>query len=436
MHLATIISFSVSPHTLGQWRLPRSYRGYGFLDPDYWEHISRTLERGRFDMLFFADAYSVHDRYGGSPDAAVEKAVQYPRLDPLTLVPMLARATSHLGLAATASTTFLPPYWLARHFATLDHLTAGRVGWNVVTSYARSEARNFGLADIPDHDRRYDRADEFVELCNALWSSWDPDAVVFDRENGVYADPAKVHRIDHEGEYFSCAGPLHVPRSPQGRPLIIQAGSSPRGVAFAARHAEVHFSVARSPEAMTAHRDELDRALEREGRPPDALKVLWGILPVVGDTEVDARRKYAEIREAADLKSVLVQLSGHLNFDLSTWPTDRPLHDLDTSGIQAFAGSRDLTLRDVAERSQGGIGMPVVGTAEQIADRLEALYEAARGDGFMIVTHALPGSVDEFVDLVVPELQKRGRFRTAYAETQLRERFFPAAATLDTDRPR
>lgn len=427
MHLSLIISFSPSPHTLGQWRLARSFRGYDYRKPEYWEHIARTLERGKFDLLFFSDSFALHDRYGGSSDTTIRRAVQCPRLDPLTLLPLVARVTKHLGIAATVSTTFLPPFWLARHFASLDHLTDGRVAWNVVTSFSQSEARNFGLENLPEHDERYDRADEYLEICNALWNSWEPDAVIFDREEGIFADPAKVHPINYEGRYYRSEGPLHVPRSPQERPVIIQAGSSPRGLAFAARHAEVHFALPRTTEDFIKHRESINAALAKAGRTPDSIKVLWGVLPIVGETESDARDKQREINECVDVEAAKVMLSGHLDYDLSTWPEDRPLKELDVPGIQGHARFSDYSLAELAERMELGLGTPITGTAEQVADQLEALYESGGGDGFMLVTHALPSSIDDFVDLVVPELQSRGVFRQEYGETMLRERFFPAA---------
>lgn len=426
MHLALITSFSASPHTIGQWRLPRSYRGFDFRRLDYWEHIARTLERGCFDMMFFADAYSLHDAFGDSPDAAVRGAVQYPRMDPFTLVPALARATRHLGFGVTASTTFLPPYWVARHFASLDHVTEGRVGWNVVTSYSDAEARQFGLDTIPDHDQRYDRADEYVDLCRKLWSSWEPDALVFDREANVFADPAKVHRVNHDGPWFKCLGPLHVPPSPQGHPVMIQAGSSPRGIRFAARHAEVHFAVPGRLEQMTEHRDRLDEALVAAGRDPGEVKVLWGVTPILGSSDGEALARQQEILDHASVEGALVQLSGHLNVDLSAWPADRPLEELEVSGVRGFAGSRfkpGETLSDLAKRLGTGVGAHVVGSPQTVADRLEEMYDAGRGDGFMFVTTTLPGSVDDLVDLLVVELQRRGRFRTGYSTTLLRDRF-------------
>lgn len=424
MHLALIMNFSASPHTIGQWRLPRSFRGETYLDASYWERIARTLERGCFDMLFFADSYTLHDRYQDSPDAAIRYAVQYPRLDPLPLIPMLSRVAPNLGFGVTASTTFLPPYWLARNMATIDHLTDGRMGWNVVTSYSRSEAQNFGMDDIPEHDLRYDIADEYMDVCNKLWASWEEDAIIMDREAGIYADPKKVHRINHEGKYFKSRGPLCVPRTPQGRPVIIQAGSSPRGLKFAARHADVIFAVPNSSGGAAKHRQAINAALAEAGRSRDDVKVIWGITPVVGESEAEVKAKREAILANIHPEAALVLLSGHLNYDLSTWPKDRPLSELEVSGVQAFARAQNYTVEEYARRMAEGSGNLMDGTATQIVDRMEELYEQTEGDGFMIVTHALPSSVDDFVDLVVPELQRRGHFREKYGARILRDRFF------------
>lgn len=424
MHLALIMNFSASPHTIGQWRLPRSFRGETYLDASYWERIARTLERGCFDMLFFADSYTLHDRYQDSPDAAIRYAVQYPRLDPLPLIPMLSRVAPNLGFGVTASTTFLPPYWLARNMATIDHLTDGRMGWNVVTSYSRSEAQNFGMDDIPEHDLRYDIADEYMDVCNKLWASWEEDAIIMDREAGIYADPKKVHRINHEGKYFKSRGPLCVPRTPQGRPVIIQAGSSPRGLKFAAQHADVIFAVPNSSGGAAKHRKAINAALAEAGRSRDDVKVIWGITPVVGESEAEVKAKREAILANIHPEAALVLLSGHLNYDLSTWPKDRPLSELEVSGVQAFARAQNYTVEEYARRMAEGSGNLMDGTATQIVDRMEELYEQTEGDGFMIVTHALPSSVDDFVDLVVPELQRRGHFREKYGARILRDRFF------------
>jgi FMN-dependent oxidoreductase (nitrilotriacetate monooxygenase family) len=431
MHLALIINHSVSPHSIGAWRLPRSYSGFDFPRPQYWEHIARTLERGRFDLLFFSDSNNLHDNYKNSADSAIRYAAQFPRHDPMPLVPICSRVTQHLGIAVTASTAYSQPFSLARHFATLDHLTDGRVGWNIVASGGRAEAENFGREAIMDHDERYDYADEFVELCCRLWDSWEPAAVLMNRETGEYANPDKVHRVEHVGKYFRCRGPLNVTRSPQGRPLLIQAGSSPRGLKFAAKHAEVQFAVRGSAEGMKQYRDRLNTVLKDLGRSSADLKVLWGVNVIVDDTMTGAEAKREALLSVVPDEAALALMSGHFNFDLSQLPADQPIRVLETDGIQGMIDmviqdfGDDVTLLEAARRYGTGVGvMTIVGTPGSVADRLEELYAIGEGDGFMLMTQSLPGSVTDIVDLLVPELQRRGRFRNNYDSHTLRGHFF------------
>lgn len=430
MHLSLLISHGVSPHTIGQWRLPGSYSGFRYDRPAYWEHIARTAERACFDMVFLSDSYGVFDRYRNSDAVAIRYAVQYPHHDPLPLIPIMARVTENLGLVATGSTTFLPPYWLARHLATLDHLTEGRVGWNVVTTADRSAARQFGLVDLPDHQARYAEADEYLRLCLTLWDSWDEDAVAPDRETGVFADPEKIRRIDFQGERFRSAGQFCVPRSPQGRPLIAQAGSSAPGLQLCARYADVSFAIRHSIPGMREHMARLEMAVDATGRPPGSTKVLWGILPIIGRTRDEARDRQAAILENVTVEAGLTMLSGKLGIDLSQFDPQRPFPNLDaTNGIQGHLDMIEgdfppqATLGDIARQVGAGIAPHIVGTPADIADQLEARLDAGGGHGFMIVTHALPGSITDFADLVVPELQRRGLFRRSYREKQLVERF-------------
>ena len=431
MHLALIINNSVSPHSIGAWRLPASYRGFDFTRPRYWQQIARTLERGCFDLLFFSDSSNLHDNYQDSADSAIRYAAQFPRHDPMPLVPICSGVTAHLGIAVTVSTAYSHPFALARHFATLDHLTEGRVGWNIVASGGRAEAENYGRDEVMGHDERYEYADEFVEVCRKLWGSWEPGAVLMNRETGEYADPARVHRIEHAGLYFHCRGPLNVVASPQGYPLLIQAGASPRGMDFAVKHAEVQFAARGSVDGMKRYRAELNEAIARAGRHPRDLKVLWGINVIVDTTESGARTKHAELSAAVTDAGALALMSGHFNYDLSQLPADRPIHALETDGIQGMVNmvtqdfGDEVTLLEAARRYGIGVGvMTVMGTPSQVADRLEALYEIGQGDGFMLMTQALPGSVNDLVDLLVPELQRRGRLRTRYDTDTLRGHFF------------
>lgn len=432
MHLACLLTNSPSPHSVGVWRHRRSFNGFRYNRAPYWEHLGRSLERGCFDMLFLADTFNLHDNFQASADTAIRHAVQFPRSDPMPVIAIVGRVTRHLGLAVTGNTTYLEPFYLARMLSTLDDLTEGRVGWNVVAGLGRSEAENFGRESVLGHAERYARAEEYLELCYKLWASWEPDAVIADAASGVYADPAKVHRVDHAGTHFRCRGPLSVPQTPQGRPTIIQAGASSDGVAFAARHAEVHFASRSSLAGMQAHRTRIDAALAAAGRPAGSMKVLWGVMVFVGEDEAAARERERRMLENVSPEAGLSLMSGHFNYDLSTLPMDRPLERIQVPGSQGIFDAviedfgPETTLREAGQRYGCGLsGLRLHGSPEQVADLLEEADEAAGGDGFMLMsTDCLPGSIDDFVDLVVPELQRRGRVRRQYRDGTLREQLF------------
>lgn len=437
MHFAVILLHCPMHHSVGSWRLPRSLVGYHYARPPFWQDVARILERGKFDMLFLADGLGVSDRYGHSIETTIRYGVQCPTHDAAPLIPLMATVTSRLGLAVTISTAYLPPLYLARQLATLDHLTDGRVGWNVVTSPLEHEM------EVYSHDERYDRADEYLEVCHKLWESWEPDAIVMDRESGVFADPAKVRPINHEGKYFKVKGPLQVAPSPQGRPLIIQAGQSERGLEFAAKHAEAVFAVHQTPAAMKRVYDDLKTRAKRYGRGPNDLKVLWGLMPIIGETEDAAKAKERALIEAVPPLGGITQLSTHIGYDLSRIPLDATLEEFEAEngqgllqmlsqglGIQGLAAmlkkenlGRSVTVAEAAQFYGSGIGPKIVGTPTQVANQLEAIFDEVGGDGFMIITHYLPGCLEEFVELVVPILQQRGRFRKDYEGTTLREHF-------------
>lgn len=438
MHFAVIMLNCPMHHSVGSWRLPRSLVGYNYARPAFWMDIARILERGKLDMLFLADGVGVSDRYGHSIETTVRYGVQCPAHDVTPLVAMLAPVTQRLGLAATVSTAYLPPQYLARLLATLDHLSEGRVGWNVVTSplemFSREEHQY-------THDERYDRADEYLDVCDKLWSSWELDAIIRDRETGIFADPAKVHPVNHEGKYFKVKGPSQVPRSPQGHPVIIQAGQSERGLEFAARHAEAVFAVHHTPAAMKKVYGDLKGRAKRHGRNPDHLKVLWGLMPIVGETEDAARVKERDLIEAVPPLGGITQLSTHIGYDLSRVPLDATLEEVEADhgegllqalshgmGVQGLAKmlmkeniGRSVTVGEAAKFYGSGIGPKIVGTPIQVANQLEDIFDEVGGDGFMLITHYLPGCLEEFVEMVVPILQQRGRFRTEYEGTTLRE---------------
>lgn len=431
MHLAFIMTPSPSPHSIGVWRHPKSFNGFAYNRAPYWEHLARTLERGCFDMLFLADTFNLHDVYKGNPDIAIKYGIQFPRSDPALAIPIMSRVTTQLCFGLTANTTYIDPFYLARQFSTLDELTEGRIGWNVVTGFSRSEAANFGRNDVLDHKERYERADEYIDLCHKLWNSWEADAVIWDRESGILADPVKVHRINHVGKYFRCQGPLSVPRTPQGSPTIIQAGASPDGIEFAAKHAEIHFAVRASIRGMKQHANRMNDALKVHRRSPDQIRILWGASVFIGNDESSARAREREMMMRVSPEAGLAMMSGHIGYDLSSLPLDKALENIDVPGSKGILDSivndfgPETTLAEAGRRYGCGLaGFRIYGSPEQVADQMEEAFDAA-GDGFMLFsTDHLPGSVDEFVDLIVPLLQKRGLFRTSYRTGTLREKLF------------
>jgi long-chain alkane monooxygenase len=431
MHLVGFVIYGPMNHTVGAWRHPDAFGGdrWSWTSPQLWQSVGRTLEDGRFDAIFFADVLSAFRNYGGRSDTAIRQAVQAPSHEPMVLVPAIGVATERLGLTATRSITYSNPYENARTFATLDHMTNGRMGWNVVTSYHEAEAKNYGLDALIPHDQRYDLAEEFMEVSYQLWDSWDRDSVVMDVESGVYADPDKVHEINFRGEYFSSRGPLHAAPMPQGRPVIIQAGASPRGRDFAAKHAEYVFGVQVFPEAMKDFVDDMHRRLATFGRTREQMKILFGVQIILGETEDQARERRDALNALVTLDGGLALFSGHTAYDWSVLDLDEPLSDVRVPGIQGFldmftvmAGGRKVTLRDAATIYGRSIGMPqITGTPESVADQLEHLQSVSGCDGFQITPTVLPSAFEEIVDQLVPVLQSRGLARKEYSGTTLRE---------------
>jgi FMN-dependent oxidoreductase (nitrilotriacetate monooxygenase family) len=427
MHLCAMLIAGPVSHSHAVWRNPA--HDVNFLDLDYYVDLARTLERGMFDFLFFADRLGIADRYGGNFEVSIRFGDQdSTRLDPIPILGAIAACTSRIGLGATRSTTYDQPYHIAREFATLDHLSGGRAAWNVVTSMNDGEARNFGLTQHLAHDARYDRADEFVELACALWNSWDADALLLDKAAGLYADPDRVHYVDHVGQWFSSRGPLNIPRSPQGRPVIIQAGSSGRGKQFAARWAEVIFTIQQTYELMQTFYDDVKGALPAFGREPDDCKILTAVMPFVAATRAEAEEKRAAHNALIHPLVGLSTLSSHANVDFSTQALDARIDTSAASGTTGLlaAAARmsresDLTLADVGTLYGRSVLVPqIAGTAADIADYLEGAFARGACDGFVISPAFVPDSFAEFVDAVIPELQRRGLFRTAYAGPHLR----------------
>lgn len=420
---------SVEHVSAGSWRYPGD-QSHRYTDREYWTDVARTAERGGFDAIFFADVRGIYDVYDGDHETAIERAVQTPSNHPQALVPAMAEVTDHLGFAITRSTTYAHPYQLAREFSTLDHITDGRVAFNVVTSYLESAARNLGLEGRMDHDTRYDRAAEFMAVCYRLWEgSWDDDSVVRDRESGVYTDPEKVREIDFEGEYFDLQGPHGCEPSPQRTPVIYQAGSSERGRAFAARNAEAVFTSQPTEKGVIEYMADMRKRAASYGRDRDSLDFFVGIVPIVGETEEIARVKHESYKETIDVEATLALLSGFMDMDLSELDPDQKLEHIETEAIQgavnAFTKSdpdREWTVREMAQFAGLGTTSPVVvGTPEEVADVFEHWFREVGVDGFNVKEVVRPSSLNDFVDLVAPELRERGLLRENYEGETLRE---------------
>jgi FMN-dependent oxidoreductase (nitrilotriacetate monooxygenase family) len=418
--------------------LPSSWRHAAaapdFMTAEYYQRIARTLEAGKFDIAFFDDRLAMPDRYGDDHAESVRHGVRVVKMDLVPLMTAMGLATRHLGIAGTYSTTYYEPFHVARVFATLDHMIGGRAAWNVVTSLNDSEAANFGHEAHLEHDARYDRADEFIEAVLGHWDTWEDDAILLDRERGLFADPAKVHRLDHRGRWFRTRGPFTVPRTPQGRPVIIQAGQSGRGRQFAARWGEVLFVL--FPKREVAQRDyrEIKEAVAQAGRDPERVKILPGIYCVVGETKSIAEDKYAYIEKLAHPMDTLALLGELINYDFAKKELDEPFSDQELASISGGQGMRDRvvrtsgkknpTTRDFIEVSGRGTVRDhprFIGTPKEVADGLEEWFGSEACDGFIVAATHVPGAYEDFVRLVVPELQRRGLFRTEYSGTTLRE---------------
>jgi len=423
IHLSAFNHFSPAPHMPLSWIYPREKITHQWFESEYWESVVHTLERGGFDMLFLADGL-----HGGDSADQIRYAIQFPAHDPVSLVTYLSAVTKKLGFAVTMSTTFYPPFLLARTLATLDHLTKGRIGWNIVSSHSPAEAQNFGMDDLPAHDERYDRADEYMEACYALWNCWEDDALVVDMEHKVYADPAKVHRADFVGKWYKTRGPFTVIPSPRRRPFLFQAGQSERGKTFAARHADGIFSAARGTKQMRTYCEDLAARLEAFGRNPSEIPIYWAGQPIVAESETEARDRYAEIRARIPLEASLAQMSSHWGIEVTDYDIDLPVTDLEVPGTRGLfemyqKSDSKITLRDIAKTYLSGSDKnPLVGTPEQVADAMVYLLEEGGGDGFQISPpYYGPAYYTDLVDLLVPVLRKRGLSRDDYRGNTLRE---------------
>ena len=414
----------------GSWRHPATEHRY--LDASYYAKIGRQLEEGCFDLVFFDDRLAMPGVYGGSVEEAVHYGARPVKLDLGVVLGVLAQATSRIGLGATYSTTYYAPFHVARTFATLDHLSGGRAAWNVVTSVNDSEAQNFGVKAHLGHEERYDRADEFMDVVAGLWDTWEDDAILHDRVSGQYADPAKVHELRHVGKYFSARGPLTVPRTPQGRPVIIQAGSSGRGREFASRWAELIFTGDPGIEVARSHYTDQKERIADAGRDPASVRICPMAYAVVGESEAHAKEREALfLNDLVHPMASLTLLSELMNYDFAQHDLDDPVTDeliASVSGIRGLVqnlrthiGGDTVTLRDLAgHRATLLQGPRFVGTGEQVADQMADWFESGACDGFVLAATHLPGAFEEVVRMVVPELQRRGLFRTAYESSTLR----------------
>jgi FMN-dependent oxidoreductase (nitrilotriacetate monooxygenase family) len=429
LHLAVFASAGPVSGSHGGWRHPRA--SGDLLSAAYYQNLGRLLEEGRFDMVFLADILAVPDRLDDSLDSQLRYgALGALRLDPMLVLAIIAGVTKHIGLACTISVSYFEPFAVARSLATLDHLSNGRAAWNIVTSFQEAEARNFGRNDQLSREQRYDRADEFMQVACKLWDSWQDGALKRDRDAPLFADPSLVHPIDHAGKWFNVRGPLNVSRSPQGRPIFVQAGASDRGRDFAARWAEVVFVTPGAPDAATDFRLDLRARAERFGRNPDDIKVLPGIVPIIAETSEAAEAQRILLSSLSDPQAGLSTLSYHLGIDLSRLPQHQLLPEtLDVPGVEGhfrevveLTRRTGLSLADLGQRyGAGRTTSGFTGTPDAVADQMQEWQDAGACDGFMLQIPYFPGGLESVVRLLVPELQRRGLFRTEYTGTTLRD---------------
>ncbi len=414
MHLGAF--FSGTGSNMASWRHPNAVPD-GPINLEYYLNLTKKAEEAKLDFVFFGDGLYISEK---------SHPIFLNRFEPLTLLAVLAAHTSHIGLAATLSTTYSDPFTIARQFASIDHISGGRAGWNIVTSPLEGSALNYSKPEHPEHDLRYRMAHEFVEVTKGLWDSWEDDAFVFDKETGVFFDPAKMHRLDYKGEFFSVQGPLNIARSKQGRPILIQAGASEAGKEFASRHADAIFATNRSLEDGKDFYKEIKERAAKHGRNPDEVLILPGCGPIVGGTPQEANDKYNQIANLVSMTDALNYLGRYFNdIDFTRFEIDSPFPELGdfarngwesaTDRIKEAAREQNLTLRQVALRET--TPKPAyIGTPANVADTMQLWFEERAADGFMVSNSVLPDGFIEFVDGVVPILKERGLFRTAYED--------------------
>ncbi|MFD1039695.1 LLM class flavin-dependent oxidoreductase [Virgibacillus byunsanensis] len=422
----------------GLWTHPED-QSHRYKDSDYWIELAQILEKGQFDAVFLADVLGTYDVYQGSRDAAIRQGAQSPVNDPLLVVPLMSAVTKHLGFGVTASVTHEHPYTFARRISTLDHLTNGRIGWNIVTSYLKSAAVNVGLENQIKHDERYDIAGEYLEVCYKLWEgSWEDDAVQLDKQNGIYTDPSKVHDINHEGKYYKVPGAHLSEPSPQRTPVLYQAGASKKGRAFAGKNAECIFIGAPTINAAKQSVTKLRAEAKETGRSPEEVKILTMITPVVGKTEQEAIEKYNELKKHISYEGALALFGGWTGVDLSSYAPYEKLRYVENDAIQSTLENFtkidpdiEWTVDKIKESvGIGGMGTKMVGSPKQIADEMERWVDEAGVDGFNIAYAITPGTFKDFAELVVPILQERGLVRREYDGETLRDNLFGEGSQL------
>lgn len=429
----------VAHQSSGLWRHP-SDQAWRYKDIEYWQNLAQIAERGLFDSIFIADVLGTYDVFGGNDLAAIRNGAQVPVNDPVQLAAIMAAATKDVGFGITAGTAFEHPVPFARRLSTLDHLTKGRVGWNVVTGYLPSAARNMGQDDQLEHDERYDHADEYLEVIyKLLEGSWEDDAVVRDRESGVFTNPEKVHHIGHHGTHFKVPG-IHLSEpSLQRTPLVFQAGASPRGIRFAARHAEAIFIASPTNAVARESVKAIRSALVDAGRSPDAAKIYLLLTAITDETDELAHAKHRDYLKYVSPEGALTFLSGWMGVDLSRYELDEPLGNVQSNAIQSTVAAfqadnpagRAWTIRDMVEwNGIAGLGATVVGSGASVADQMQRIVAETGVDGFNLAYAVTPGTFEDVVEFIVPELQRRGVYQTEYAPGTLRNKLFGAGDRL------
>lgn len=430
IHLVGFMQAQNCTNYASSWRHPDSRSD--FLTAGYYQDIARILEAGKFDLAFFDDRLSMPDRFGSDHHHTIEHGIRCVKLDPVVTLTMMAAATTHLGVGSTASTTYYEPFHVARMMQTLDLMSGGRAAWNVVTSLNDGEASNMGHDGMMEHDRRYDRADEFTEIVLGHWDAWEDDALILDKASGRFGDGDKVHRLDYAGRFLKSRGPFTVPRSPQGRPVLMQAGSSGRGKSFSARWAELVFVAYHDVAGGAKEYAAFKAAVAAAGRNPAHVKVATLVSPVCAATKMEAEDRAATIARLPLEIDALSLLSEALNFDFASRGMDEPLSEADMASMQGLQAIRDRVVQVTGKQTPtprefvtaSGRGRPrldMVGGPKEVADIMEEWFTAPACDGFVIAASYVPGSYSDFVTHVVPELQRRGLFRKEYAGRTLRD---------------